>query len=395
MKRILGLALLGALALAGGSLAQQPATPMPVFEPDTSWPQALPNNWVMTGVTKVSVDRHDNIYILHRFRQTPAGRTPAPPVVVVDAKGKFLRAWGGPGQGYDWPDAEHNIFVDHNDNVYISGSSPGGGSSTENSDDMILKFTADGKFLRQFGGRSKVTGSRDQAAVNKPGDIYVWSKANELFVADGYGNRRVLVLDAETLAFKRMWGAFGRPPTDDANSGGQGNGGRPGRGQTRPAPDVATVATGEDKEGPGADRFVGAVHGVAVSNDGIVYVADRNARRIQVFTAEGKYIDQFFLNRGGPSAGTASGFGFSSDPEQRYLYVADFNNSHLAVFERKSRTLLYQFGVRDPAPGNFQGLHHMAVDSKGNLYTAEVAGNRAQKFLLKGMSATMPANALK
>ncbi|HJR55109.1 MAG TPA: hypothetical protein VJ798_00900, partial [Rhizomicrobium sp.] len=174
-----------------------------------------------------------------------------------------------------------------------------------------------------------------------------------------------------------------------------GNGGRPGRGQTRPAPDVATVATGEDKEGPGAERFVGAVHGVAVSNDGIVYVADRNARRIQVFTAEGKYIDQFFLNRGGPSAGTASGFGFSSDPEQRYLYVTDFNNSHLAVFERKSRTLLYQFGVRDPAPGNFLGLHHMAVDSKGNLYTAEVAGSRTQKFLLKGMSATLPANAVK
>ena len=396
MRRILGLVLGSALLLAGGSLAQQPAAPMPVFEPDTSWPQALPNNWVLTNVTKVSVDRHDNIYILHRYRQTAAGKTPAPPVVVVDANGKFIRAWGGPGAGYDWPDAEHNIFVDHNDNVYVTGSSPSGGSATQNSDDMIVKFTADGKFLRQFGGRSKVTGSKDTGAVNKPGDIYVWPKTNELFVADGYGNRRLLVLDAETLAFKRMWGAFGRPPTDDAGSGGWGPSGGPGRGQTRLAPDAATVPTGDEKEGPGADRFVGAVHGVIVSNDGIVYVADRNARRIQMFTPEGKYIDQFFLNRNGPAAGSASGFGFSPDPEQRYLYVTDFYNSHVAVFERKSRTFLYQFGVRDPAPGNFAGVHHLAVDTRGNLYTAEVApGTRAQKFLFKGLSPAPPANALK
>ncbi len=399
MKRTIMLALGAVLLLAGSVTAQQAPVLVPLFQPDTRWPQALPNNWVLTNVTKVSIDRRDNVYILHRPRQTAPGRTPAPSVVVVDANGKFLRAWGGPGAGYDWPDVEHNIFVDHNDNVFISGSSPGGGSTSQISDDVILKFTADGKFLRQFGGLNRVTGSQDTMAVNKPGDFYVWPKTNELFVADGYGNRRVLVLDAGTLAYKRMWGAFGRPPTDDAASGGQGNNGVPGRGpnnqvQVRPAPGAATVPTGAEREGPGADRFVGAVHGIIVSDDGIVYVGDRNARRVQMFTPEGKYLDQFFLNRQGPAAGSVSGFAFFRDPEQRYLYVSDFFNSHLAVFERKTRRFLYQFGLRNAEPGNFQGLHHIAVDSKGNLYTSETVGARAQKFELKGMGNNLPPNAL-
>jgi hypothetical protein len=395
MKRTLMLALGAALLLMGGVRAQAPsAMPVPVFEALPSWPQPLPNNWALTNVTKLSLDRHGNIYILHRPRQAKPGVAATPPVVVVDQEGRFLRAWGGPGQGYDWPDAEHNIFVDQNDNVFISGSSPAGGSTTPNSDDMILKFTAEGKFLAQFGGRSRATGSRDTQAVNKPGDLYVWPKTNELFVSDGYGNRRVLVLDAATLAFRRMWGAFGRAPSDDAASGGGGPSGGPGRGQTRPAPDVATVPTGSETEGPGADRFVGAVHGVIVSHDGIVYVGDRNARRVQMFTPDGKYLDQFFLNRLGPAAGSVSGFAFSPDPEQRYLYVSDFYNSHLAVFERKTKRFLYQFGLRNAKPGNFNGLHHIIIDASGNLYTTETNGSRAQKFLYRGLSPRLPPNAL-
>jgi hypothetical protein len=394
MKRTLMLALGAVLLLAGHVTAQQAPIPVPLFQPDTTWPQSLPNNWVLTNVTKLSVDRGDNVYILHRPRQAKAGVAPTPSVVVVDAAEKFLRAWGGPGAGYDWPDVEHTIFVDHNDNVYIGGSSPGGASMTQNSDDMILKFTAEGKFLRQFGGANRVTGSHDITVVNKPGDFYVWPKTNELFISDGYGNRRVLVLDADTLAFKRVWGTFGRPPTDDASSGGLGNNGLPGRGQVRPAPDAAAVPKGAEKDGIGADRFVGAVHGIIVSDDGIVYVEDRNARRVQLFTPDGKYIAQFFVNRQGPLAGSVSGFAFSRDLEQRYLYVSDFFNSHLAVFERNTRRFLYQFGMRNAQPGNFQGLHHVAVDSKGDLYTSETVAARAQKFVLKGSGATLPPNAL-
>ena len=186
----------------------------PVFEVDTNWP-VLPNNWVMGNVSKIAVDKHDNVWLIHRPRTVPAGKVAAPPVVELDKDGKFVQAWGGEGEGYDWPDAEHNVFVDYKDNVWISGSSPSGQSKTKRSDDMIFKFTNSGKFLMEIGGRTVSKGSIDTKSVNKPGDIYVWPKTNELFVADGYGNRRVIVFDADTGAFKRMWGAFGKPPVDD------------------------------------------------------------------------------------------------------------------------------------------------------------------------------------
>jgi hypothetical protein len=380
---------------AAAADADSSAEPVPIFEVDTTWPQ-LPNNWAISNVSKIAVDRHDNVWIIHRPRTVPAGKTAAPPVIELDAEGKFVRAWGGEGAGYDWPDAEHNIFVDEKDNVYISGSSPSGQSKTSRSDDMILKFTADGKFLKEFGGRTVSKGSNDPTAVNKPGDFYVWSKTNELFIADGYGNRRVLVLDADTFAYKRMWGAFGKPPVDDENSGGPGasggqlkQAGQTGGGEGGGAPKTL------DTEGPGPDRFAGPVHGVLVSNDGIVYVADRSNRRLQLFTPQGKYLTEMFLNRAGPAPGSVSGLAFSPDKAQRYLYLSDYGNSHIAVVDRKSLTVLYQFAVRGKEPGNFQGVHHIAVDSKGNLYTAEVApGARAQRFIFKGMSPTLPPNAL-
>src|SRR3954468_7470929 len=190
-----------AVAQAAGS------EPVPVFEVDPSWPPPLPNGWGLGVTSKIAVDKHDNVWIIHRPRTVPAGKAAAPPVVEFGPDGRFIRAWGDESAtAFDWPDAEHNIYVDQNDNVYISGSSPSGQSKTARSDDMILKFTADGKFLKEFGGRTVSKGSLDRNAVNKPGDLYVWPKTNELFVADGYGNRRLLVLDADTFAFKRLWG---------------------------------------------------------------------------------------------------------------------------------------------------------------------------------------------
>jgi DNA-binding beta-propeller fold protein YncE len=150
-----------------------------------------------------------------------------------------------------------------------------------------------------------------------------------------------------------------------------------------------------ETEGPGPSQFASPVHGILVSDDGIVYVADRANRRLQLFTPDGKYLTQMFLNRTGPSPDSVSGLAFSPDRAQTYLYLSDFGNSHIAVVDRKTLTILYQFGTRGAEPGNFQGIHHIAVDSKGNLYAVEVApGSRAQKFLFKGFSATLPANAL-
>ncbi len=243
--------------------------------------------------------------------------------------------------------------------------------------------------------------------------VFVYPKTNEAFVSDGYGNRRVIVFDADTLAYKRMWGAFGNKPVDwqpikngapegaDKLEGGEGPAPAPGgRGGPPPRP--------SDISGPGDDQFGGPItrsnnygamggptHNVQVSNDGLVYIADRAARRMQVFTTDGKYVNQVFVNRTGPSSASVCGIAFSPDKEQKYLYIADYGNSRIIIMDRKSLKILYQFGTRGAAPGQFQGIHFLAVDSKYNIYAGEVApGARLQRFDFKGFSTTKPANAL-
>ena len=382
-KKMMRLASLGLVvaAIAGGEqiavrAQRSNSAGMPVFEVDPSWPK-IPNNWVLGVVSSVTVDKRDHVWILHRPRSVAAelkGRA-APPVLEFDADGKFVNAWGGDGSGYDWPTTEHGITIDSKDVVWIGGSGVG--------DDMLLNFTLQGKFLREFGKARESKGNADTGNVNRPADIFVDAKTNEAYVADGYGNRRVVVVDAASGKFKRMWGARRSGPAAGA---GRGGGGR-GRG--------AQAESVLDTEGNGAEHFGNPVHAVKISSDNLVYVADRSNRRIQVFTPAGKYVTQVFINRAGPSAGSVAGLAFSPDPQQQFLYAADYGNSHIAVLDRKTLEVLYQFGTRSAKPGDFQGPHHIAVDSKGNLYVAEVApGNRAQKFLLKGMSPAPPPNAL-
>jgi DNA-binding beta-propeller fold protein YncE len=364
---------------------------VPVFEVDRAWPK-LPNNWVVGHVASVAVDRRDHVFMLHRPNTIPEDRRShaAPPVLEFDASGKFVNAWGGPGNGYDWPDSEHGIAVDYKDRVWIGGSAPIAPSLRNLDDDMLLTFDNKGKFLLQIGGRTASTGNADTKTVHQSADVFVWPNTNEAFVADGYGNRRVIVFDADTGAFKRMWGAFGNAPIDvppAVRGGGAGSGGSAGGGRG-----AAPVL---DTDGPGSQQFGGPVHAVKVSNDGLVYVADRPNRRVQVFTPEGKYVTQTFINRSGPSPQSAAGLAFSPDAQQQFLYVADYGNSHIAVLDRKSLQLLYQFGQRSEKPGDFQGLHHLAIDSKGNLYTGEVApGARAQRFVFKGLSDALPPNGI-
>jgi hypothetical protein len=357
---------------AKAGLAQGASQRMPVFEVDPSWPK-LPNGWVLGIVSSVATDRRDHVWILHRPRTVAANlrAQAAPPVLEFDADGKFVRAWGGDAQGHDWPVTEHGITIDHKDRIWIGGSGV--------TDDFLLTFTNQGNFLKEFGAKGKSTGNADQNNVNRSADTFVNPKTNEAFVADGYGNRRVIVLDADTGAFKRMWGAFGNPPdTDPPGTGG-------------PAAPAGTM----DTDGEGSPHFGNPVHSVKLSNDGLLYVADRNNRRVQIFTPDGKYVKQVFINRGGASNSTAAGLGFSPDPQQQFLYVSDLGNNHVAVLDRKTLQVLYQFGMRGTKPGDFQAPHHLAVDSKGNLYTAEVSpGNRAQKFVFKGLASAPPANAL-
>lgn len=364
----------------GGQVVEAQAVSMPVFEVDTSWPQKLPYGWIVGHVPSVAVDSRDHAFVLIRPNTIPPEdrARSAPPVIELDPSGKFVNAWGGHGiPGFDWPDSEHGVAIDYKNNVWIGGSAPVAPSLRKLNDDMLLKFDRQGKFLLQIGGRDKSGGNKDTSSVHQSADVFVYSKTNEAFVADGYGNRRLIVFEADTGRFKRMWGAFGNEPLDAA----------------RPAP--GAPAPKLDTEGDGSPQFGSPVHGVKVSNDGLVYVADRPNRRVQVFTVEGKYITQMFLNRAGPSAQSAAGVAFSPDAAQRFMYVADYGNSHIAVVERKSLKVLYQFGERTAKPGDFQGLHNMAVDSKGNIYTGEVApGARMQRFLYKGLSSKLPPNAL-
>ena len=396
--RALGLPLILAIGAVIGFAqppASQPSTPVPGFVADSAWPK-LPNSWVLGVTSSVAVDQRDHVFILHRPRTVAAGQKAAPPVVEFDADGKFIRGWGGPSNMFEWPDSEHGIYVDNTNGIWIGGSSrPGAGVCGEagpctREDAMLLKFTATGEFLLQIGHRDKGTGPTDTKNVHAATGVIVHN--GELFVSDGYrgpgqqGNCRVIVFDANTGAFKRMWGGFGDSPTcdpADAEAAPAGRGAGGGRGGRAAQPAL-------DTEGPGP-RTLSTVHGINVSKDGLVYVCDRGHRRIQIFTVDGKYVDQVFINRSGPSNASAAGLSFSPDPEQKYMYVADYGNSHVVVVDRKSLRVLSQFGERGANPGDFQGLHNIAIDSKGNLYTAEVEpGRRAQRFVYRGMA---PLNA--
>jgi DNA-binding beta-propeller fold protein YncE len=363
---------------------------VPVFSVDPSWPK-IPNNWVFGEVSSVAVDAQNHIWVLQRPRTLrPADKShAAPPVVVFDVDGNYVKSWGGPGAGYEWPATEHGIFVDYKNNVWIGGNEP-------KLDDQILKFTSDGKFLMQIGHSGQSKGNSDTQNLNRPADQFVYPKTNELFVADGYGNSRVIVFDADTGAFKRMWGAFGKEPKDTPASAE----GAPAEGGEKASSDKAKAS---GKGDPGPPQFK-IVHAARVSDDGLVYVSDRGNKRLQVFTLNGKFLKQTFIGRDceAPACGngqTTAATAFSRDPGQRYVFVADRSEGHVLVLDRKSLEVLYSFGNASQAPGDFNILHHMAVDLKGNLYTTEVNDNfargeccrRIQKFVYKGMSAP-PSN---
>jgi DNA-binding beta-propeller fold protein YncE len=350
-----------AAAQAGATLTQ-----IPKFRAEGSWPK-LPSKWIMAIVSSTWIDEQDHLWVLQRPNTLSAEEKPkaAPPVLEFDAQGNFIQAWGGSSAGYDWPETEHGIYIDPKGFVWIGGNG---------NDDQILKFTKAGKFVMQIGTGGQKKTNADTKNLWEPADVFVYAKTNELFVADGYGNKRIIVFDADTGAFKRMWGAFGVMPTDDP-----------------PAP----AGPPQQPMGPdGASQFVPPVHAVKVSTDGLVYVGDRGGRRVQVFTIAGKYVNQVFIGREcqAPDCGngqTAAGIAFSPDPEQRYLYVANRSQAQIMIFNRKTLEFLDSFGSWGSAPGQFGTLHHLSADSKGNLYTAEVTplkpeNRRVQKFTFTG-----------
>lgn len=361
MLAVFALGFLGCQSAPESDVAEsvpEPDPGIPTFEVDPSWPM-MPNDWVLGSVASVAVDADDHVWVLHRPNSVPEEEqaNAAPPVLVFDADGVFVQAWGGPAEAYEWPANEHGIHVDDRGNVWI-----GGNAAEPESDDMLLKFTSAGELIMQIGRRGQSGGNADTENLGRPAEAFVYHDTNEVFIADGYANRRVIVLDADSGTFKRMWGGFGNPPPE-------------GPAEESPA-----------DEAMGPPQF-GTVHGIEVSRDGLVYVADRDNNRIQVFTTAGEYVAQGFVNADAANGNTTAGLAFSSDPEQRYVYVADLGNGHVHVADRETLAVLATFGSPGDEPGQFGGVHHLATDSAGNLYTAEAqSGRRAQKFTYQSMS---------
>jgi DNA-binding beta-propeller fold protein YncE len=391
---------IGSVVLEKKSVVEAAAVQAPRFEVDPMWPKPLPNHWIMGNTIGVSVDDRDHVWIIHRAGSLERMETyaasnppaadccsPAPPVLEFDQEGNLVGSWGGPGNGYDWPDSNHGITVDYKGNVWIGGNGRGtpaaargpeeGGNAATKAkqtpagrggpplyhDSMVLKFSRDGKFLMQIGKMGQSKGSNDVDNLGLPAKTMVDPKTNELYVADGYGNKRVIVFDADTGKYKRHWGAYGNKP-DDTNLG-----------PYRP-------------DAPVAQQFRNPVHCVELARDGMLYVCDRVNDRIQVFTSDGKFVKEVFIAKNTLGDGSAWDIAFSKDPQQKYIYLADGSNEKVYIMLRETLEILTSFGDGGRQPGQFYAVHSIATDSKGNVYTTETyRGQRVQKFVYKGLAA--------
>ena len=369
---------------------------IPAFTVDPFWPKPLPNNWLMGQVGGVAVDSKDNIWIIQRPKSLGKEETdasdfppaefsiiPAPPIIQFDREGNMIQAWGGPSEHYDWPETmEHGIFIDHEDNVWINGGGPDG--------HQVLKFRPDGTFLLRIGqprGLAETNGiqllaspsqvstpkrearSNDTLQLGTPTDFAVNPNTNEVFVSDGYLNHRVIVFDATTGKYKRHWGAYGKKPVDLRGSY---DPGYPPSQRNPPDADVSPL------------QQLSTVHGIGISNDELVYVCDRSNNRIQVFEKNGEFVFENFIAKSTLGYGSVWDLAFSHDPQQTFVYVSDGTNNCVRILRRDKLEEVGRFGRLGRYAGQFIGLHNVATDSKGNIYTTEVfTGKRVQKFVLQ------------
>lgn len=340
-------------------LAQQP--PLPTFAVDASWPR-IPDKYKLGDVSSIAIDAQDNAYVLHRPRTLKPEETAsaAPPVVVFDPAGNFIKAWGGEGVGYEWIEREHGIHIDHKGFAWIGGNQcPTSGTRGLKAvaDDQLLKFTLDGKFVLQIGKSNQSKGDADTANVHRAADAWVLPRTNEVFVADGYGNHRVIVFDAETGAYRRHWGAYGNVPDDD-------------------------VDLGPYDPGAPSQQFRGPVHGIDLSRDGLLYVADRSGNRIQVFRRNGDFVQEGFVAPETRDLGTA--YGVAVSPDQRWIYVNDGSNNKIWILRRDDLETVGSLSSYGRNGGQIMSGHSMAVDARGNIYVGETRGRRVQRWILSG-----------
>lgn len=339
----------------------------PSFEVDPYWPQPLPNHWVLGSAVGVGVDSRDHVFVIHRRNsfneRTEIGAAtdpktadcciPAPNILEFDPAGNLVNSFGGPSEGYSWPSSNHGLTLDHKDNIWIGGN---GGK-----DSHMLKFTRDGKFLQQLGIPGVASDSHSMEHFGRVAKVAFDAAANEAYVADGYGNKRVAVLDADSGAFKRYWGAYGNKP-DDTDLGRY------------------------DPDAPLAQQFRNPVHCAEPSNQGLVYVCDRANDRIQVFKSDGEFVKERRIAPETLGDGSVWDIAFSRDKQQKFMYVADGKNMKIYILDRESLEILTSFGDGGRQPGQFFAVHSIATDSKGNIFTTETyEGKRVQKFKYQGL----------
>ncbi len=370
--------LLAALALGQAALdasAESQTVEAPMFEVDPLWPKPLPNHWILGSTIGVGVDSRDHVYIVHRGLPTLDERTEAgaaadpptgecclaaPPILEFDPEGNLVNSWGGPGEGYTWPASNHGITIDPMDNVWIGGNGQG--------DSHVLKFARDGRFLMQIGIPGRETDSNARDHFGRVAKIAFDAAANEAYLADGYRNKRVAVIDMNTGELKRFWGAYGNVPKD-------------------------TMLGQYDPDAPLAQQFRNPVHCAEPTADGLVYVCDRPNDRIQVFQKDGTFVKEVRIAPRTLGDGSVWDIAFSRDPEQRFLYLADGKNMKIYIIQRESLEILTSFGDGGRQPGQFFAVHSIATDSRGNIYTTETyEGKRVQKFLFTGMGPVTAEN---
>ncbi len=410
-KKLAGAAMLAMLLVAGSAGLTQAAPPPqvgagPKFKLNTDWPKALPNNWHIGPLTGIYGDRHGLVwtssqsnrlgdYDLSQDLGNGDCCTIAPQIIAFDQAGNVVKSWfvsvppprnttrpRGPFDPPVMPNAKvypttcpgfkcisnvHSVYVDSKDNVWVVGNGRG--------DSHILKFDYNGKFLLQIGGDNTkgCCGNQDKnnlGAGSQGGGtgIAYWAPTNEVFVTDGYINRRVIVFDADTGAFKRMWGAYGKQPQPsvlDERTG-----------------DMVSPKPTRVHEGPGATEF-DTLHGVTILPDGVVWIADRVGNRIQQFKIDGTFIREAFVSRKSTNGtGTVYGFAFSNDKDMKYVYIADGGNKKVHILERATLQEVGSFGgCGGQMPGCFNHVHVTAADTAGNVYTGEAAsGARIQRW---------------
>ncbi len=364
--------LAAALALACGvaaACAPAPASAQasstdspPQLRVDPWWPRELPNRWIIGSVTAVFVDGRDHVWVTHLNETLTPEETgavqdppiaeccvPAPVVLEFDAQGDLVQAWGEPADDLGrFPRNPHGLFVDHNDHVWI-------GTYRHH---RVMKFTRDGEPLLTLGVYDETGGSHDTRLLGGPAGVWVDPGTDEVFVADGYRNRRVIVFDAETGEYRRHWGAYGLPPDDEYRYDG---------------------SSGNTEADP-PEQF-STVHGIIGSRDGLLFVADRRGNRIQVFRTDGTFVTERFVAPTTRASGSAFVVALSPDEEQRWLYLADGTNHKVWILRRSDLTIVGAFGRGGRQAGQFIRPHGMSVDSEGNVYVGEAStGRRVQRF---------------